>query len=111
MRRRFILALILAILPFAVLAAGQAAWRLIRAESQAREDLIDAARASSAVETNVVVRAEAVLRALGKSAGCPRRWAGMQPDPGQCPRWDALRRHCASGSERAHRLFVGAHSR
>lgn len=64
MRRRFIFALILAILPFAVLAAGQAAWRLVRAESQAREDLVEATRASSALETNIIARAEAVLRTL-----------------------------------------------
>ncbi len=64
MRRRFILALILAILPFAVLAAGQAAWRLFRAEDQARADLVEAAQVSSSTESNTIAAAEAVMRAL-----------------------------------------------
>ncbi|MCC6919319.1 MAG: hypothetical protein IT548_08945 [Alphaproteobacteria bacterium] len=64
MRRRFILALILAILPFAVLTAGQAAWRLIRAYETASSDLIDGARASTVPEANVLAAAEGVLRGL-----------------------------------------------
>ena len=73
MRRRFILALILAILPFAVLTAGQAAWRLIRAYESASSDLIDGARASTVPEANVLAAAEGVLRGLEDNPGAARR--------------------------------------
>ena len=47
MRKSFIIALILAIVPFALLSAGQALWRLVRAHDAAREALVSAAYAST----------------------------------------------------------------
>jgi len=64
MRRSFIIALILAIVPFALLSAGQAAWRLVRANEAARDMLVAAAYASTGRESNVLAGAEALLRSM-----------------------------------------------
>lgn len=64
MRKRFIIALILAIVPFALLSAGQAAWRLVRANEAARDTLIAAAYASTGRESNVLAGAETLLRSM-----------------------------------------------
>lgn len=79
MRRRFIIALILAIFPFALLTAGQSVWRLVRAYDDARETLMTSAEAATAKEAEVVARAEATLVTLANqpaiktaSADCPR---------------------------------------
>lgn len=69
MRRRFIIALVLALLPFAILTAGQAVWRLIRAHEDAAATLIDGARASTVPEANLLAAAEGVLRALETNPG------------------------------------------
>ncbi len=64
MRKRFIIALILAIAPFALLNAGQAIWRLERAHDAARDRLVAAAYASTGRESNVLAGAEALLRSM-----------------------------------------------
>ena len=64
MRKRFIIALILAIVPFALLSAGQAAWRLLHAHDNARDTLVAAAYASTGRESNVLAGAEALLHSM-----------------------------------------------
>ena len=64
MRKRFIIALILAIVPFALLTAGQAVWRLVRAHEQARDTLVAAAHASTSREANILSGAEALLQSM-----------------------------------------------
>ena len=64
MRKSFIIALILAIVPFALLSAGQAVWRLVRAHDAAREALVSAAYASTGRESNILAGAEALLRSM-----------------------------------------------
>lgn len=64
MRKRFIIALILAIVPFALLSAGQAVWRLVRAHDAAREALVAAAEASTGRESNILAGAETLLRSM-----------------------------------------------
>jgi two-component sensor histidine kinase len=64
MRKRFIIALILVILPFALLSAGQAIWRLVRANDAARDALVAAAYTSTGRESNVLAGAEALLRSM-----------------------------------------------
>ena len=64
MRKSFIIALILAIVPFALLSAGQAVWRLVRAHEAARETLVSAAYASTGRESNILAGAETLLRSM-----------------------------------------------
>ena len=64
MRKSFIIALILVVVPFALVMAGQAVWRLVRAHDMARDTLVAAAFASTREEANVLTRAEALLRSM-----------------------------------------------
>ena len=64
MRRSFIIALILVLVPFALVTAGQAIWRLVRAHETARETLIAAAVASTRQEANILSGAETLLRSM-----------------------------------------------
>ena len=64
MRRRFIIALILAILPIALLTSGQAIWRLVRSYDVAQADLKSDAKTTASEEVKLVASAEAVLRTL-----------------------------------------------
>lgn len=64
MRKHFIIALILAIAPFALLSAGQAIWRLVKAHEAARDTLVAAVYASPAQEANILTGAEPLLRKM-----------------------------------------------
>ena len=57
MRKSFIIALILAIVPFALLSAGQAVWRLVRAHDAAREALVRLARRATPDELAAILAA------------------------------------------------------
>ncbi len=64
MRKSFIIALILAIVPFALLSAGQAVWRLVRAHELARDQLVAAAYTSTGRESNILSAAETLLHSM-----------------------------------------------
>ncbi len=64
MRRRLAIALILTILPFALLAVGQAIWRMMSAHETARAALAETAQLLTAHEANVLAVAQGVLAAL-----------------------------------------------
>jgi two-component sensor histidine kinase len=64
MRRRFIITLILAILPIALLTSGQAIWRLLQAYEMAEAGLRADARTMASDKVMLMVSAEAVLRTL-----------------------------------------------
>lgn len=69
MHRRFIIALILAILPIALLTSGQAIWRLLQAYDIAQANLRSDARAMSADVAALIASAEAVLTTLQTQPG------------------------------------------
>ncbi len=64
MRRSFIIALILAILPVALISTGQAVWRLVRAHDTARDALVAAAYGATGREANILAGAETLLRSM-----------------------------------------------
>lgn len=72
MRKSFIIALILAILPFALLGAGQAVWRMVRAHDAARDGLVAAAQAATGREANILAGAEALLRSMASQEAVAR---------------------------------------
>ncbi|MFT3809698.1 MAG: sensor histidine kinase [Micropepsaceae bacterium] len=64
MRKSFIIALILVVVPFALVMAGQAVWRLVRSHEAARDTLVAAAVASTREEANILAGAETLLRSM-----------------------------------------------